>query len=159
MLVYHGSNMEVKLPDIRHSKRFLDFGSGFYITTFFQQAEKWAKRKAMRNGGCAVVNVYEMSDNLVNYHVLNFENADADWLDFVCACRRGENINQVYDIVIGNVANDDVFKSVDMYFRGIWDKERTIKELRYYKQNSQIVLVSQKAINETLQFVKTYVVE
>lgn len=28
------------------------------------------------------------------------------------------------DIVIGNVADDDVFKTVDMYFRGLWDKEK-----------------------------------
>lgn len=37
------------------------------------------------------------------------------WLDFVCVCRRGEPLNKEYDIVIGNVANDDVFKTVDMF--------------------------------------------
>lgn len=36
-------------------------------------------------------------------------------------------------MIIENVANDDVFKTVDMYFRGLWDKNRTIEELRYYK--------------------------
>ena len=41
-------------------------------------------------------------------------------------------------MIIENVANDDVFKTVDMYFRGLWDKNRTIEELRYYKMNDQI---------------------
>ena len=36
-----------------------------------------------------------------------------------CACRKGDNIYKNYDIIIGAVANDDVFKTVDMYFRGI----------------------------------------
>ena len=48
MLVYHGSNMEVKQPDVNHSKKYLDFGEGFYVTIYEEQAKKWAKRKAMR---------------------------------------------------------------------------------------------------------------
>ncbi len=33
-----------------------------------------------------------------------------------------------YDIIIGAVANDDVFKTVDMYFRGIWSKKKALDE-------------------------------
>ena len=29
------------------SKKYLDFGKGFYVTTFQSQAEKWAKRKCL----------------------------------------------------------------------------------------------------------------
>lgn len=60
---------------------------------------------------------------------------DDKWLDFVCACRKGETINKDYDIIIGNVADDDVFKTVDLYFRGLWDKNKVLEELRYYKLN------------------------
>ena len=62
-------------------------------------------------------------------------------------------------MVIGGVADDDVFKTVDMYFRGIWDKERTIKELRYYQKNDQIAFVSQAAIEKLLQFQTSYSAE
>lgn len=158
MLVYHGSNQKVQKPDIRHSQKYIDFGPGFYVTTFKEQAEKWALRKAMRSGGQAVVSVYEMKDELQMYKVLHFSDADGIWLDFVCGCRRGELLNQGYDVIIGNVANDDVFKSVDLYFRGIWDKERTIGELRYYKRNDQIVFVSEKAL-KLLQFGYSYEVK
>lgn len=51
MIVFHGSNQIVKEPSISYSKNYLDFGKGFYITTFQNQAEKWAKRKASRYGG------------------------------------------------------------------------------------------------------------
>ena len=42
--------------------------------------------------------------------------------------RNGQSLNKEYDIIIGNVADDDVFKTVDMYFRGLWDKEKVLRE-------------------------------
>ena len=48
MIVYHGSTEIIKKPDVIHSKKYLDFGMGFYITSFENQAEKWAVRKGMR---------------------------------------------------------------------------------------------------------------
>ncbi len=133
MTVYHGSTMVLTQPDVKHSKRYLDFGCGFYLTTYEEQAKKWAVRKASRLEKAAIVNVYEMSEQLQRYNVLSFENENEAWLEFVCACRKGKTINEKYDIVIGNVANDDVFKVVDMYFRGLWDKPKVLEELRYYR--------------------------
>lgn len=68
-------------------------------------------------------------------------------------------MNESYDMIIGNVANDDVFKTVDMYFRGLWDKKRTIEELRYYKMNDQICIVNQEILPAVLKFEKSYLVE
>ena len=61
-----------------------------------------------------------------------------------------------YDIIIGNVADDDVFKTVDMYFRGLWNKEKVLNELRYYKMNNQICIVKQEALDCLLTFQKAY---
>ena len=60
MIVYHGSTEIIKNPDVLHSKKYLDFGKGFYITTFENQAKKWAVRKGMRQEKTAIVNVYPM---------------------------------------------------------------------------------------------------
>lgn len=119
MIVYHGSIEILKNPDVMHSKKYLDFGQGFYLTTFENQAKKWAARKGMRQKKTPIVNVYEMSEEWQNLKVLSFEKENEEWLDFVCACRKGEPLNKEYDIIIGNVADDDVFKTVDMYFRGL----------------------------------------
>lgn len=159
MIVYHGTVGMIEKPDAKHSKRYLDFGKGFYLTSFEQQAKKWALRKALRQEKKAIVNVYGLKDDLKNYRVLSFEKENEKWLDFVCACRRGEEINQEYDIIIGSVANDDVFKTVDMYFRGLWDKEKVLNELRYYKMNDQICIVNQKTLDEVLEFKKSYEVK
>ena len=57
MIVYHGSTEIIKSPDVVHSKKYLDFGRGFYITTFENQAKKWAVRKGMRQEKNAIENM------------------------------------------------------------------------------------------------------
>ncbi len=42
MKVYHGSFIQIENPQILKPERTLDFGSGFYVTTSFEQAKKWA---------------------------------------------------------------------------------------------------------------------
>ena len=159
MIVYHGSTEIIKKPDVVHSKEYLDFDRGFYITTFENQAKKWAVRKGMRQEKNAIVNVYELSEEWDNFKVLSFEKENEKWLDFVCACRKGQPLNKEYDIIIGNVADDDVFKTVDMYFRGLWDKEKVLVELRYYKMNNQICIVNQETLNRLITFKRAYEVE
>lgn len=156
MIVYHGTTEIIKEPDVCHSKQYLDFGRGFYLTSFEAQAKKWAVRKGLRQKKKAIVNVYELSEDLQNYNILSFQEENEKWLDFVCACRKGEDLNSAYDIVIGNVADDDVFKTVDMYFRGLWSKEKVLGELRYYKMNDQICIVNQKTLDHVLEFKKAY---
>jgi hypothetical protein len=159
MIVYHGTTEIIEKPDVVHSKKYLDFGRGFYLTTFENQARKWAVRKGMRQEKPAIVNVYEMSEDLTNLNVLSFEQENEQWLEFVCACRRGEPLNKKYDIVIGSVADDDVFKTVDMYFRGLWDKKKVLEELRYYKMNNQICIVNQETLEQVISFQKAYEVK
>lgn len=159
MIVYHGTTMIIPKPDVMHSKNYLDFGKGFYVTAYQKQAEKWALRKSLRQGKTAVVNVYEMSEQINDFKVLSFKEENERWLDFVCACRKGETIYQDYDVIIGSVADDNVFKTVDMYFRGLWTKEKALQELRYYKMNNQISFVNQDVLDKLLIYKKFYNVE
>ena len=64
-----------------------------------------------------------------------------------------------HDYVSGSVANDDVFATVEMYVRGIWDKDRALEEIRYYKTSHQICLISQQLIDNDLTFDKSYEVK
>ena len=155
MIVYHGTTLEIQHPDITHSKRFLDFGIGFYVTSFPEQAKRWALRKGMRFRTKSIVNVYDMAD-LSAYHVKRFRGADDEWLKFVCECRRGHDIYKEFDAVIGCVADDDVFKCVSMYMDGLWDEARTLHEIRFYKKNDQIAFLNQNIIDSSLKFLKCY---
>lgn len=151
MKVYHGSTEYVKEPDVLHSYRPLDFGKGFYVTTVKEQAERWARRKAdIYDKSMGIVSVYEMQEDMQNLTIKTFEENLCDWIDFVCACRDGKQIYQKYDVIFGKVANDKVFRVVDMYHSGIWEKERAINEIKVYKTYDQIAFITQRAIDRLL---------
>jgi len=160
MIVYHGSTLEIKNPDTSKSKKYLDFGAGFYVTTLKNQAEKWAlRKKTFSNKTCkAIVNIYEI-DDLTDCKYLKFDSYNKNWLEFISKCRKGEDIYKNYDIVEGAVADDDVFKSVDMFFKGIWNVERTLEELKFYKESNQICFVNQNVLNSKLHFKESYEVK
>lgn len=156
MIVYHGSTLIVDKPSISYSNRYLDFGIGFYVTEDKNQAEKWAKRKAIRTNAVPIVSIYSLSDDLSVYKGLVFDAEDYEWLDFVVKCRSGGEEYKDYDFISGSIANDDVFVTVDLYMRGIWDRERALSEIRYYKTSHQTCLISQKLIDTESKFQKSY---
>ena len=45
MEVYHASMVRVERPDVYHSRKFLDFGQGFYVTTL--EAKYWTTGKSV----------------------------------------------------------------------------------------------------------------
>lgn len=156
MKVYHGSNQQIDKPNIEFSKKYLDFGKGFYLTTYKEQAEKWALRKATRLGGNATINIYELSENFNSYKICKFETENELWLDFVCASRKGALDYKQYDLVMGGVADDDVFKTIDMYLNQIWTKDKVLEELRYYQENNQICIINQEILDNKLLFIESY---
>lgn len=157
MIVYHGSNVIVNNPDIEHSYRTLDFGKGFYVTTVKEQADRWAKRKADIYGATqGIVNVYQMKEDLAGLICKCFEEDLNEWIDFVCRCRDGENDYLQYDLIKGKVANDKVFRVVDMYHSGIWDKKRALKEIKVYPNYNQVAFITQKAIEQLLYYESFY---
>lgn len=150
MKVYHTSTSIVDSPDTIHSRRFLDFGQGFYVTTLREQAVRYAERFLLR-GKEAWLNVYEFSLNRDNYDIKTFEHYDEFWLDFVTACRRGDYAPN-YDIVIGGIANDKVFRTLDLYFADDINKQEALRRLTYEKPNNQICIRSQRVIDECLTY-------
>ena len=75
-----------------------------------------------------------------------------EWIDFVCACRDGQDDYKQYDLIIGRVANDKVFRVVDKYHTGEWDREKALREIRVYRNYDQFSFVTQKAIDQLLSF-------
>lgn len=153
MIVYHGSSEIVDAPDVLHSYRPLDFGMGFYVTTVEVQAARWARRKtALLGKGKAFVNRYQLDENTDSFRVKTFDDDLTEWIDFVCACRDGDRRYLDYDLISGKVANDKVFRVVDLYRSGIWDKERALKEIRAYPNYDQIAFITQRAIDSLLVY-------
>ena len=60
--------------------------------------------------------------------------------------RRGKD-SMDYDLVVGGVANDKVFNTVELFFDGLIDKTEAINRLRYEKPNLQICFRTEKALS------------
>ncbi len=151
MILYHGSFLEIKRPDLLHSRAKVDFGSGFYTTPLLEQAQRWCERYKKR-GKKGVISKYNFNEiALTKVKVLKFESYSDEWLDFIIVCRSGKD-ETYYDLVIGGVANDKVFNTVELYFNQLIDKKEAIKRLRYEKPNLQICFRSQKVIDQYLTF-------
>jgi len=95
--------------------------------------------------------VYEIDENELrkNVSVLEFDAYSAEWLDFIIRCRRGEPVGG-YDLIIGGIANDDVFNTLTVFFRGYIDKVEAIKRLRFEKPNIQYCFKTQVIMDKYL---------
>lgn len=124
----------------------------FYLTPIKTQAEKWCKRFIRRKNKQGIVSIYSFDEkNLDNLKVLYFKNYNEDWLDFIMNCRNGKD-NSDYEIVIGGVANDKVFNTIELYLDGLIDKSEALKRLIYEKPNLQICFRNQDVIQQYLHF-------
>lgn len=124
MRLYHSSNMIVEHPDVHHSRQYLDFGRGFYLTSIHEQAVRYAQR-FKRRGQPAWLNIYELSNSFNKWNIRYYDAYDKQWLDFVAQCRDGKDVGD-YDMVIGGIANDRVILTLDRYFAGEIPQEEAL---------------------------------
>ena len=151
MRLYHSSNMRVELPDTQHSRKYLDFGRGFYLTSFYEQAVRYAQR-FKRRGQSAWLNTYDLSEKFEQWNVKRVDTYNDEWLDFVAKCRDGEDISD-YDIIIGGIANDRVIITLDRYFTGELSQEEALGLLRFEKPNIQYCIRSERILQECLLYI------
>ena len=114
MTVYHGGYISVENPQVRIGRNTKDFGTGFYCTVIKEQAQRWAKRYDTK-----VVSIYEVRLNL-DLNIKEFQEMTEEWLDFIIDCRSGKSHN--YDIVIGAMADDQIYNYYFRLYRGSYYK-------------------------------------
>lgn len=149
MILYHGSTEIIKVPEIRKRDKYLDFGPGFYTTTSYEQAERWAKIKMRRNDiitGYVSVYEFDLDSALSMLTFKEFECADEEWLDFVVKNRNGELGNSSADLHIGPVANDNIYRAIRLFETGAYDAEYTVKKLKTEVLHDQWTLHTEKAL-------------
>ena len=157
MILYHDSFTEVRKPDISYSRDTLDFGKGFYVTPIYEQAKKWSLR-FKRKKGKGVISWYELDEKKLRHEarIKEFSSYSEEWLDYIITCRGGMNTGQ-YDIIIGGVANDKVFDTIELFFDGLIDKNMAIQRLKYEKPNLQYCICSQEILDKYLIYQKSEV--
>lgn len=151
MILFHGFYVIVENPDLSHSRLTVDFDRDFYVTPYYEQAIKWCG-KFKRRGKDGFVSRYTFNEeSSFQLNILRFDSYSEEWLNFILNCRRGQYTSG-YNLVIGGVANDKVFNTMELYFDNLIDKKEAIHLLHFEKLNSQYCFRTQEALN-LLEFI------
>ena len=160
MILYHGSNVEVREPKLLRSIRTLDFGAGFYTTLNREQAIEFARKVVDRNDGSGspTLNVYSLDEKTAFdlFDTIKFDAPNDAWLDFVVDNRRGMYEGPEYAIKYGPVANDNVYRTIQLYMMGDISREEAIARFKVKRLFNQMVFSDPNALR-MLKFVESEV--
>ena len=138
MTVYHGGYQVVDKPEIRKGRNTKDFGTGFYCTIIKEQAQRWARRYDTK-----VVSIYDVCFR-EGLKIKEFKEMTEEWLDFIISCQSGQDHG--YDIVIGAMADDQIYNYVSDYMDGVITREQFWTLARFKYPTHQIVFYTDAAL-------------
>lgn len=138
MTVYHGGYVAVERPEICIERNTKDFGNGFYCTIIKEQAQRWARRYDTK-----VVSIYDVRMD-ANLRIKEFKEMTEEWLDFIIACRGGKNHD--YDMVIGAMADDQIYNYVSDYMDGSITREQFWVLTKFKYPTHQIAFCTESAL-------------
>ncbi|MCL2812129.1 MAG: DUF3990 domain-containing protein [Clostridia bacterium] len=159
MLLYHGSNVPVEEPQLIGQTRGLDFGAGFYLTTREEQARGFSESVMnRRKQGAPTVSVYAYDETAAKQtlDIMIFNEPNAQWLEFVRSNRLKTYAGKQYDVIVGPVANDRVFPTIQALVIGQFSVEAALVALKPYKLFDQYCFATEKALS-MLKFRKAIV--
>ncbi len=88
---------------------------------------------------------------------MEYNGATKEWLDFVVANRRFAPLHD-YDIVLGPVANDNLYATISLYENGELSAEAAVVQLKTHVLFNQVSFHTDKALSQ-LQFVEAIIVD
>ena len=157
MLVYHGSDHVISMPEYHGGKRHNDFGYGFYTTEDIELAKEWACGKD-HDG---VVNKYDLDiDDLKVLRLNSPEYNILNWLAILARYRtfwqRGSIAEEAkkylqdnffidpeqYDVIIGYRADDSYFSFAQDFVTGTISLRKLSEAMCLGKLGEQIVMKS-----------------
>lgn len=136
--VYHGGYTPVETPEIRVGRNTKDFGICFYCTIIKEQAQRWARRYDTK-----IVSIYDVRLNQ-DLNIKEFREMTDEWLDFIISCRSGKVHD--YDIVIGAMADDQIYNYISDYMDGTITREQFWVLAKFKYPTHQITFCTKEAL-------------
>ena len=143
--LFHGSNTIIRIPDLDAGRENVDFGKGFYLSADYTTSAKWACRRTN-----AICNNYKL--DLSSLRIYEFA-LDKTWLDFVVCNREMETPTRKlaeiaqYDVLIGAIADDRLYQTLEMYVDGFISVDKAIEIMNCMDYGTQVVLKTEAAVN------------
>ncbi len=152
MILFHGSNIEIKSIDFERCRPYKDFGKGFYLTAIEEQAYQMARRTSNINGGEAYVTRFAFDESAaladISLKIKYFDEPNKEWALFIMGNRNRVASHPIhdYDIVIGPVADDTISTLFRNFDDGIIDLDMLVSGLKYKKISSQYLFHTQASL-------------
>lgn len=144
--LFHGSSVPVFHPRLFKQYRH-DFGDGFYLTTDYQQAKKWAQHKAKDNA-TFYVSCYTIDKRNLNYlKIKQFKTPNENWLNFIVQCRKF-NYEPNNDLIIGPVMDGQYsWLTLELYLQHKLSFSEAIDGLKVYHLTDQWAFKTERALS------------
>ncbi len=167
IILYHGSYTKIEKIDLSKCQQGKDFGSGFYLSTDYNQAKKFIRTsiaKAVKNKiilentNTGFISNFKFSE-IAAVKMFEFKKTDKNWLHFVAGNRcKGIFEDELkkyesYDIISGKIANDATNRVITAYLNGVYGQigssfaDRTAIELLLpNKLTNQVCFRTEKSL-------------
>jgi len=163
IILLHGTDHIIEVPDINIGNEHNDYGKGFYCT----KAEEMAKEWACKQNTDGFVNSYELNtDGLKILDLTDGQHTVLNWIAILLKYRTFKLNSEIaidardyiiehysvnigdYDVVVGYRADDSYFQYAESFVSNSLPLRSLNKALRLGKLGEQTVLVSQKAFDQ-----------
>ena len=154
MKLFHGSAEVIEFPKILTPHTPLDFGSGFYTTEEYAQANRWM-RLASRHHQIGFINVFDFNEDdalTLGLAVKKFKTCDDEWIDFISHNHTDAYYDHGFDVVSGPLPDNDIYMALTSYEAGSIDKDELKKRLITRDLSSQCLFHTERAL-KLLHFV------
>ena len=157
MLLYHGSKSGIQGDIKPESRMSCDFGCGFYMGDKPDQPKGLIASYENNK-------FYEIEYNSDGLKIKTFEDNyvdQIDWALFIAynrqpeklaeydqLCKRYKAYNELYDMIVGVIANDKMTQVMQLFFNGQMCDKAFIEAMRYVKLGRQYVLKTYEACSK-----------
>lgn len=134
--LYHGTNQEFDEFDFNKAKKYKDFGKGFYLTTNYIQAQRWAERKGKKD---LRTYIYQYTIKTVDenvWKILELLKYDNQWVEFI-AKSRIDGKETDYDIIYDRMADsrvEHISDTLQEYVNRKLSAEDVIKRIKWREE-------------------------
>lgn len=163
IILLHGTDHIIEIPDINIGNEHNDYGKGFYCTKTEEMAKEWA----CKQNTDGFVNSYELNtDGLKILDLTDGQHTVLNWIAILLKYRTFKLSSEIaidardyiiehysvnisdYDVVVGYRADDSYFQYAESFVSNGLPLRSLNKALKLGKLGEQTVLVSQKAFDQ-----------
>lgn len=168
LIIYHGSQQIVEVPEFGKGKTYNDYGQGFYCTENIKLAKEWAcpvkndgysNKYIMHFEGLNVMHLTKGEFNILNWLAILLKNRKFDITspvgnsarEFILS-RFMPNTDNI-DVMIGYRADDSYFSFAEDFVNNVISLRDLERAMQLGTLGEQIVLISERSFKQ-IEFVE-----